>query len=335
MNELPIVKEYENRILEILTSDDITECFDEMLQIGARIISGALSAEGKRELANRIKRGMYFWPHETTADMLRHVAYLHLMVRLTEDRDFFIELLSYIEGIRIDERYRFFLLMQTRYISYQKPQIITIEADRIFHRVYLRCKKFYCDRVGEAPPYIKLSDRECDQTVILTQQYLTDSHRETHIVNLIAQEIMVSMCQKTIIINTNDLLPVGNVVPLFGIEGHNSMQYLANANNVFVRGLSVPFFQCGDMMPSENELKVIMGTLQEIRPEYIISCGDHSITASLAARFLPVIPGFEIAPNENPQTIRENLLNYRRMIEEKRFWQIRFRIQDDKDKNCF
>jgi hypothetical protein len=108
------------------------------------------------------------------------------------------------------------------------------------------------------------------------------------------------------------------------------MQYLANANNVFVRGLSVPYFQCGDMMPSENELKVIMGTLQEIRPEYIISCGDHSITASLAAKFLPVIPGFEIAPNENPQTIRENLLNYRRMIEEKRFWQIRFRVQEAK-----
>ncbi len=332
MNELPIVKEYENRILEILTSDDITECFDEMLQIGARIISGALSPEGKLELSNRIKRGMYFWPNETTADMLRHVAYLHLMVRLTFDRDYFIELLSYIEGIRIDERYRFFLLMQTRYISYQKPEILSVEADRIFHRVYLRCKKYYLDRVGVAPDYIKLQDRQCDQTVILTQQYLTDSHRETHLVNLIAQEILVSMCQKTIIINTNDLLPVGNVVPLFGIEGHNSMQYLANANNVFVRGLSVPFFQCGDMMPSENELSVIMGTLREIRPEYIISCGDHSVTASMAARFLPVIPGYEIAPVDDPQTIRENLLNYRRMIEEKRFWQVRFRIQEQKQK---
>ncbi len=328
MNELPIVKEYENRILEILLSDDITECFDEMLQIGARIISGALSYEGKQELALRIKRGVYFLPKETTADMLRHVAYLHLMVRLTEDRDYFIELLSYIEGIRIDEKYRFFLLMQTRYISYQKPEIVSLEADRIFHRVYLRCKKYYADRIDIPGEYIKLADRNCGQTVILTQQYLTDSHKETHRVNMIAQEVLVSMCQNTLIINTNDLLPVGNVVPLFGIEGHNSMQYLANANNVFIRGLSVPFFQCGDMMPSENELTVILGTLREIRPEYIISCGDHSVTASLAAKFVPVIPGHEIAPKEDAQLIRENILNYRRMIEEKRFWQVRFRVQE-------
>lgn len=329
MNELPIVKEYENRILEILQSDDITECFDEMLQIGARIISGALSTDGKRELANRVKRGMYFFPRETTLDMLRHVAYLHLMVRLTESRDYFIELLSYIEGIRIEEKYRFFLLMQTRYISYLKPEIVTLEADRIFHRVYMRFKKYYEGRIDVPTDYIKLDQRNCDQTVILTQQYLTDTHRETHMVNMIAQEVLVSMCQNTLIINTNDLLPVGNVVPLFGIEGHNSMQYLANANNVFIRGLSVPFFQCGDSMPSDNELIVILNTLREIRPEYIISCGDHSITASLAARFLPVIPGFEIAPKEDPQAIRENLLNYRRMIEEKRFWQVRFRVQNE------
>ncbi len=330
MNELPIVKEYENRIVEILTCDDITECFDEMLQIGARIISGALSTEGKKELADRIKRSVYFLPREETPDMLRHVAYLHLMVRLTDSKDFYTEFLAYVDGMRIDERYRFFLLMQARYLSYQKPYIITLESDRLFHKIFKRSKQYYADRLGDTGTFMKLTSRKCDQTIILTQQYLTDTHRETHITNLIAQEIMVSMCQNTFIINTNDLLPVSNVVPLFGIEGHNSMQYLANANNVFVRGLSVPYFQCGDMMPSENELKVIMGTLQEIRPEYIISCGDHSITASLAARFLPVIPGFEIAPNENPQTIRENLLNYRRMIEEKRFWQIRFRVQEAK-----
>ncbi len=328
MNELPIVKEYENRILDILLSEDITECFDEMLQIGARIISGALSVDGKKELANRIKKAMFFLPCETTADILRHVAYLHLMVRLTESRDYYIELLSYIEGIRIDEKYRFFLLMQTRYIAYHKPEIISYESDRIFHRIYLRSKKYFSDRVGVSYDYIKLAERNCGQTVILTQQYLTDTHKETHMVNMIAQEVLVSMCQNTLIINTNDLLPVGNVVPLFGIEGHNSMQYLANANNVFVRGLSVPYFQCGDMMPSENELTVIMGTLREIRPEYIISCGDHSITASLAAKMLPVIPGYEIAPKEDAQLIRENILNYRRMIEEKRFWQIRFKIQN-------
>ncbi len=330
MNELPIVREYENRILDILTTDDITECFDEMLQIGARIISGALSPDGKKELAERIKRSVYFFPKETIADSLRHVAYLHLMVRLTQDRVFFIELLSYIEGMRIEEKYRFFLLMQTRYITYNNPTIITLDSDRIFHRIYKRCKEYYDSRTQYCRKFIKLSDRQCDQTVILTQQYLTDSHRETHLTNLIAQEIMVSMCQNTIIINTNDLLPVGNVVPLFGIEGHNYMQYLANANSVFVRGLQVPYFQCDDQMPSEKELGIILGTLSEIRPEYIISCGDHSIAASLAARMLPVIPSYQIAPTDDPQIIRENLLNYRRMIEEKRFWQIRFRLEESK-----
>lgn len=330
MNELPIVKEYENRIVEILSCDDITECFDEMLQIGARIISGALSPDGKIELAERIKRSVYFLPREETPDMLRHVAYLHLMVRLTDSRDYYTEFLAYVEGMRIDERYRFFLLMQARYLSYQKPYIITFESDRLFHNIYKRSKRYYAERLGDTGAFLKLMDRKADQTVILTQQYLTDTHRETHITNLIAQEIMVSMCQNTFIINTNDLLPVANVVPLFGIEGHNSMQYLANANNVFVRGLSVPYFQCDDRMPSEDELHIILSTIRDIRPEYVISCGDHAITASLAAKFVPVIPGYQIAPVDDPQVIRENLLNYRRMIEEKRFWQIRFKVSENK-----
>ena len=330
MNELPIVKEYENRIVEILSSDDITECFDEMLQIGARIISGALSPEGKHELADRIRRSIYFLPNEDTADMLRHIAYLHLMVRLTDSKDFYTEFLAYIDGIRIDERYRFFLLMQARYLSYQKPYIITLESDRLFHKIYKRTKKFYQQRLGNIGDFIKLKDRRADQTIILTQQYLTDTHRETHITNLIAQEILISMCQNTFIINTNDLLPVSNVVPLFGIEGHNSMQYLANANNVFVRGLSVPYFQCDDRMPSEDELHIILSTIRDVRPEYIISCGDHAITASIAAGIVPVIPGYQIAPTDNPQVIRENLLEYRRMIEEKRFWQVRFKVQEAK-----
>ena len=330
MNELPIVKEYENRIVEILSSDDITECFDEMLQIGARIISGALSPEGKHELADRIRRSIYFLPNEDTADMLRHIAYLHLMVRLTDSKDFYTEFLAYIDGIRIDERYRFFLLMQARYLSYQKPYIITLESDRLFHKIYKRTKKFYQQRLGDIGDFIKLKDRRADQTIILTQQYLTDTHRETHITNLIAQEILISMCQNTFIINTNDLLPVSNVVPLFGIEGHNSMQYLANANNVFVRGLSVPYFQCDDRMPSEDELHIILSTIRDVRPEYIISCGDHAITASIAAGIVPVIPGYQIAPTDDPQVIRENLLEYRRMIEEKRFWQVRFKVQEAK-----
>jgi hypothetical protein len=332
VNELPIVKEYENRIVEILTCDDITECFDEMLQIGARIISGALSTEGKKELADRIKRSVYFLPREETPDMLRHVAYLHLMVRLTDSKDFYTEFLAYVDGMRIDERYRFFLLMQARYLSYQKPYIITLESDRLFHKIFKRSKQYYADRLGDTGPFMKLTSRKCDQTIILTQQYLTDTHRETHITNLIAQEIMVSMCQNTFIINTNDLLPVSNVVPLFGIEGHNSMQYLANANNVFIRGLSVPYFQCDDRMPSEDEMHIILSTIRELRPEYIISCGDHAITASLAARIVPVIPGYQIAPVDDPQVIRENLLNYRRMIEEKRFWQIRFKVSENKIK---
>ncbi len=329
MNEFPIVKEYENRIVEILLCEDITECFDEMLQIGARIISGALSPEGKRELAERIRKSIYFLPTEDTPDMLRHVAYLHLMVRLTESKEFYTEFLSYVDGMRIDERYRFFLLMQARYLSYQKPYIITFESDRLFHKIYKRSKQYYADILGNFGSYLKLSQRNAGQTVILTQQYLTDTHRETHITNLIAQEIMISMCQNVFIINTNDLLPVTNVVPLFGIEGHNAMQYLANANSVFVRGLSVPYFQCDDKMPSPDELKIILGTLRELRPEYIISCGDHSITASLAAKIVPVIPGYQIAPDDNPQHIRENLLNYRRMIEEKKFWQIRFKVSEN------
>ncbi|SEM24331.1 hypothetical protein SAMN04487770_13012 [Butyrivibrio sp. ob235] len=330
VNELPIVKEYENRIVEILSCDDITECFDEMLQIGARIISGALSQEGKRELADRIRKSVYFLPNEDTAEMLRHIAYLHLMVRLTDSKDFYTEFLAYIDGIRIDERYRFFLLMQARYLSYQKPYIITLESDRLFHKIYKRSKKFYECRLGNVGKFLKLHERRPDQTIILTQQYLTDTHRETHLTNLIAQEIMVSMCQNTFIINTNDLLPVSNVVPLFGIEGHNSMQYLANANNVYIRGLSVPFFQCDDRMPSEDEMNIILSTIMDVRPEYIISCGDHSITASLAAKFIPVIPGYQIAPVDDPQVVRENLLDYRRMIEEKRFWQIRFRVSENK-----
>ncbi|WP_026527176.1 hypothetical protein [Butyrivibrio sp. VCD2006] len=330
MNELPIVKEYENRIVEILSCDDITECFDEMLQIGARIISGALSPEGKRELAERIRKSVYFLPNEETPDMLRHVAYLHLMVRLTDSKDFYTEFLTYIDGMRIDERYRFFLVMQARYLSYQKPYIITLESDRLFHKIYKRSKKYYQGRLGEVGGFIKLAQRRADQTIILTQQYLTDTHKETHLTNLIAQEIMVSMCQNTFIINTNDLLPVSNVVPLFGIEGHNSMQYLANANNVFVRGLSVPYFQCDDRMPSEDEMHIILSTIKDVRPEYIISCGDHSITASMAAGIVPVIPGYQIAPVDDPQVIRENLLDYRRMIEEKRFWQVRFKVQEAK-----
>ncbi|WP_026497344.1 hypothetical protein [Butyrivibrio sp. WCD3002] len=327
MNELPIVREYENRILDILSSEDITEYFDEMLQIGARIISGALSPEGKKELAERLRRNMYFFPRETMADMLRHVAYLHLMVRLTESREYFMQLMHYIEGIRIEERYRFFLLMQTRYISYLKPQIISAESDRMFHNIYLRSKRYYADLVGNLGDFVKLRDRNCGQVVILTQQYLTDTHKETHLTNLIAQEVLVSMCQNVMIINTNDLLPVSNVVPLFGIEGHNSLQFLDNSNSVFIRGLSVPFFQCTGDMPSEKPLRVILSTIREMRPEYIISCGDHSITASLAAGIVPVIPGHEIAPNDDIQLIRENILEYRRMMEEKRFWQIRFRVQ--------
>ncbi|WP_029322848.1 hypothetical protein [Butyrivibrio sp. AE3004] len=330
MNEFPIVKEYENRIVEILSCEDITECFDEMLQIGARIISGALSPEGKKELAERIRKSIYFFPREETPDMLKHVAYLHLMVRLTDSKEFYTEFLSYVDGMRIDEKYRFFLLMQARYLSYQKPYIITVESDRLFHKIYKRSKQYYSDKLGGLGHYLKLSDRKAGQTVILTQQYLTDTHKETHITNLIAQEIMISMCQDTFIINTNDLLPVTNVVPLFGIEGHNSMEYLANANNVFVRGLAVPYFQCDDKMPSEDELKIILGTIREVRPEYIISCGDHSITASLSAKMVPVIPGFQIAPDDDPQHIRENLLHYRRMIEERRFWQIKFRFNEEK-----
>ena len=308
------ISDYENRILDILYADDITECLSDMLAIGVEVCDPSFPERERRELAERIGRGICFYGEESLNDELRHVAYLHLLVRLTHRSATYEELIRYIGTMQLETRYRFFLLTQAGHLAQKEPDIATTASRERFMAIYRQVVEGFGGETGVTLTRMKLSERLPHQAVILTRQYLNQTHMPTRLCDTIASIILRQLDQDVMIMNTNDLLPVGHVVPLFGIEGHNSMEYLKDVNYTFIDGVSVPYFQCENNMPDINAMKVILDTLRELRPQYVVSIGHFSPVASLAARMLPVIPADDLMPEAGEDAIRDSLIRHREMI---------------------
>ncbi|MBQ7679705.1 MAG: hypothetical protein IJT34_07630 [Butyrivibrio sp.] len=313
------ISDYENRILDILYADDITGYLNEMLAIGAELGRATLSEAECLDLAARIDRGIWFYGAEDLNASLRHVAYLHLLTKLTRSPVRYAELVRYIGRMQMEPRYLFFLLTQAGHLADVWPGLGSGMAHRDYYATYRRIVEAFGTRCGADLTRLGRKERLPHQAVILTRQYLNHTHRPTQICEDIARCMLNDLQQDVMIINTNDLLPVGHVVPLFGIEGHNSMEYLQEMNYTFIDGVSVPYFQCENNMPDVNAMKVILETIRELRPQYVVSIGHYSPVASLAARLLPVIPADDLMPEMGPVGIRANLLRHRGMISDGRY----------------
>ncbi len=316
MKDIRTLEEYERRIVEILSADDITVHFDEMLSIGARIINGLLGYEDKKILAQRVRNQIIFDNISGLNDSLRYVAYLHLMARLEEDAYSFEKLIYFISNMTIEYKYRIFLLTQARHMAVMNPALVSQHAHNMYRKAFKKVVLDYKNSLDIDFNKISKKDRNPNKVIVLTQQYLNQVHEPTKLCNQVAEILMKDMNKEIMLINTNDLLPVGHMVPLFGIEGQNSLQFMESMDYTQYNGNYIPYFQCGKKMPDENEMTVVLNTIISLKPEYIITMNRYSLMGALSSCIVPTMNIEELGNNSQREKIHANLERYQEQVRE-------------------
>ena len=217
------------------------------------------------------------------------IAYLQLRVLLEPDPGMYEDFLNEIDINDLPLENKYFLWAQCRNMQFTTASIISDKTDTIYMKIYKDLVEEYKSSVSVSLGPIPISERNANGVVIFTSQFVTIAHGPTKSCFYRAKALIQEENKDVMIINTNDLMPDHGIVPLFRMGIHNSNKILDDANNVMDDDVKIPYFQCDTRMPNVDIINVILETVRELKPKFIVNIGGFNITANLANDIIPVV----------------------------------------------
>jgi len=136
---------------------------------------------------------------------------------------------------------------------------------------------------------IPASERNNNFVIVITSQFIgllhgPSKHAIDHSASLIRE-----MGKNVLLINTAEIGAGAKTIPFYEAFCANYINEYSNASTLNWGEISIPFFQCNNDMPDINEIAVILQTIRDTRPGFIIEIGTGSVVAGLADRIVPVL----------------------------------------------
>jgi len=217
-------------------------------------------------------------------------AYYQLMILLEPNPANLFSFLEYIGNTRFERKVKYNLWASCRALMFILPSLYSKEVYKKYLEVYLEIVNEYKNGVGFKGQSIPYSERDHSFVILITSQFIDFVHGPTKSCFFRAKALKIFGKKEVMIINTNDLFPEIVRLPLFWKNGHNSKDELNEIDYLNDGEVKIPFFQtaCGEE-PDVNSIEVILNTIEELKPDYIVNIGGFNITASLANELIPVL----------------------------------------------
>lgn len=190
-----------------------------------------------------------------------------------------------INKLNLNYDNKYFLTGQFKRYAFLDKIAVDDNINKIIDGMYIECFEHF--KQDEKLKYkIPVKDRNKDIVVILTMQYLDETHAPTKTVNERARALK-KLGKQAFIINTTEQHTLKGAVPLYDIEQGK----VIDENNGFnyIEEIAVNMFQCPKECSLEQKIELLVGLLAKIKPMYILAIGTKSLMADLVGLIIDTV----------------------------------------------
>ncbi|SEM24630.1 hypothetical protein SAMN04487770_13025 [Butyrivibrio sp. ob235] len=263
----------------------------DMRRIGHGIVDGFYEGYDLVGIKKEIERGdIGKCARNGEINELFCAAFYQLMLLLEPDPGNIIRYLDFISKASLEIKIKYNLWSGCRGLMFLLPTTYSNESYKRYLDVYLELVDEYKHMLQIDDHPIPYGERNKNFVIFITSQFTDFAHGPTKSCFFRAKAIKKIDGKEVMIINTNDLLSSSAEIPLFWKNEHNSNSQLDEMDYITDEEVRLPFFQvqAGSSL-DVNSMTVILETIKEMKPEYIVNIGGFNITASIANDMVSVL----------------------------------------------
>lgn len=182
----------------------------------------------------------------------------------------------------------YFVWNQHKRVFFERPGIFDQETQNINDELYNKCYYGYKKELKEYIVKIPLNERSKDLVMILTMQFLDETHAPTQFVFEMVRKLR-ELGKNVIIINTTEQYLLKGYLPVCDLYLGTVLEDYNKLPAVKIGDEEIPFIQIPaktDMLP---RIKLLFDIINKLKPYYILSSGNGSILADLCGNIIPCV----------------------------------------------
>ena len=195
--------------------------------------------------------------------------------------------LTYKESLPVDTLH--FLYGQFAHIIFVYSELETFENTvkiwQLLDYIVSRFETGVSDLLTPIPQEL----RNDNFVLVLTNQFVGYLHGPTKTAADRCKILMEHMGKSVLLINTSELMTDRGYTPFWDWRRANYNSDLLNAQQVEWKSCTIPYFQCDNNMPDADVIRILLSSIRQQKPSYIISIGSGNIVAALASKIVPTL----------------------------------------------
>lgn len=157
----------------------------------------------------------------------------------------------------------------------------------------MRYESVFVDMLNPIPS----KERNDKFVLVLTDQFISIKHGPSKTAADRCKILIERMGKKVLLLNTAELAGKKGGIPFFGCFHASYNDGLRNIDAIEWKSCIIPYFQCDNIMPDNDIIRLILSMIRTQKPSYIISIGRGGIIAALASRIIPTL-NIGLSPSE-------------------------------------
>ncbi len=214
---------------------------------------------------------------------------LSILINVAKESAYTNELITYITNQKVSIELRVFILRQMGYIGFHYPG--AGYDMKVGNALLSSIVSDLSNELGnELLTPIPYADRNHDFIVVLTSQLLSLNHGPSKHAIDHCYALIHGLGKKVLLINTAEMSGRTDVnIPFYKKVTFNYLSELINIDHIAYKDIEIPFFQCDTFMPNVQEVELLVKTIRNLRPEFILEIGCGSVLAGVLDRSIPVL----------------------------------------------
>lgn len=181
---------------------------------------------------------------------------------------------------------RLFIYNQVKRFYLITPELPYTDKEQLLYQQILREWEI---TLSDALTPIPMDKRDKDYILVLTIQYLSDTHAPTKTTLERIYAIGKSMGKKVLCYNTKEQYTLQGFLPFYGAFKRHLIKEYDGSHRMTYKDYTFPFFQPNAEMPNEEVIRTLLHELHTTPPYEIIVIGDHSVIGDLCSHVIPTI----------------------------------------------
>ncbi len=226
--------------------------------------------------------------YHTGKDILRALLLLSFLMQVTKKPVYLNRFLEYIiDSDILSYENRFYLWNQAKRYILTSRACGDIKTDELMKRLYKKTYYEYKTELENVLTPISVKERNRDTIVVFSIQFLSDRHAPTRTTLERCYTLSKLLGKNVVLFNTREQLTSRGMLPLYMSTLGNVMDEYTTIQNYTYKDCEIPYYQPDDNMPSIEGIKNIIHKIRQLKPSFIFSIGNGSITADLCGNIVP------------------------------------------------